>query len=59
MLIVGVRKLQKKGEGVCLHVPVIWLRNANISVNDRVSVAIDEKCRLIITSSTAKHSQRR
>ncbi len=59
MLIIGMRKLQKKGPGICLDVPAIWLRNTKLSVNDEVSVAIDNECNLIITAGTAQHSRRR
>ena len=59
MLVVGVRRLQKKGSGVCLDVPAIWLRNAKLSSKDQVSVSIDDECNLVITAHTAQHPCRR
>ena len=32
----GTRKVGKKGEGLCLMLPSIWVKNADISAGERI-----------------------
>ncbi len=32
----GTRKVGKKGEGLCLMLPSIWVKNADISAGERM-----------------------
>lgn len=38
---IGVRKVGKKGEGLCLMLPIIWVRNTNISVGDTLKIEMN------------------
>ncbi|EQB70369.1 MAG: hypothetical protein AMDU1_APLC00062G0026 [Thermoplasmatales archaeon A-plasma] len=32
----GTRKVSKKGDGFCLMLPAIWVKNADISAGERI-----------------------
>ena len=59
MIKLGSRKLQMKGNGICLDIPAIWLRNTKLKIGDDVSVAVDDELRLIIVAGTVHDSVKR
>lgn len=39
-ILIGKRKVQKKGPGLCVMLPSVWLRNENVTKGDVVHVSI-------------------
>ncbi len=50
---IGPRKVGKKGEGMCLMLPSIWIRNANVSVGDELRLKMRGK-ELVIEPEMSK-----